>query len=180
MPQTRPRQDLTPDCSSCAALCCVVFAFDKSESFGIDKAACEVCPNLDDTDRCSIFEDRETLGFRGCITYDCHGAGQRVTNEVFSGIGWRDNPALTAPMGEALSVLRRIHELLLLLESAGHLSLSVEELSELQSLENQLDPETRWTEKGLKEFPIDAVGARVGKFLRSLQHHVAARPTART
>ena len=180
MTQINARRDLSPDCASCAALCCVVFAFDKSESFGNDKAACEVCPNLDNTDRCSIFDERETLGFKGCITYDCHGAGQRVTSEVFKGVSWRDDPALMAPMGAALSVLRRIHELLLLLGSARQLSLSNEELSELLALEKLLDPEEDWSESELQQFPIDAMGARVGRYLRTLQHHVADRSTART
>ncbi|MBG6176860.1 hypothetical protein IWQ55_004703 [Labrenzia sp. EL_208] len=172
--------DLTPDCASCAALCCVVFAFDKSESFGIDKDACEVCPNLDATDRCSIFDKREDLGFRGCVSYDCHGAGQRVTNEVFKGIGWRQDPAHKEQMGSALSVLRRIHEMLLLLDSAKTFPLHDRELLELETLRSILDPETAWTEKALEEFPMLATNKRVSDFLRSLQHHVTARPTART
>ncbi|WP_029065505.1 hypothetical protein [Labrenzia sp. DG1229] len=172
--------DLTADCTSCSALCCVVFAFDKSESFGIDKAACEVCPNLDDTDRCRIFDDRTELGFKGCIAYSCHGAGQRVTREVFKGDSWRDNPVLMAPMGAALSVMRRIHELLFLLDSAKLMSLSSEEMSALLALENLLDPETEWTESKLQKYPIDAVSVQVRKFLNSLQHHVTGRPTAHT
>lgn len=165
---------LTPDCSSCAALCCVVFAFDRSESFAIDKDACEVCPNLDDHDRCRIFADREDLGFKGCIAYDCRGAGQRVTQEVFHGASWRENPALKEPMGAALSVMRRIHDLLLLLETAGKMTLAEKEAFALAQLQVKVDPDGAWTEERLREFPIEEITADVNGFLRSLSHHVSS------
>lgn len=172
--------DLTAKCNDCAALCCVVFAFDKSGSFGIDKAACEVCPNLDDHDRCRIFDKRSDLGFGGCIAYDCHGAGQRVTGEVFQGKHWRDEPALMERMGAALSIMRRIHELLLLLASARHLPLTTEESQTLDDLEDLLNPDAKWTEKTLQRYPIAKVTGQVNAFLRSLRRHAGPSTTART
>ncbi|MCX2722741.1 hypothetical protein [Roseibium salinum] len=134
------RENLEADCSNCAALCCVVFAFDQSESFAIDKAAGEVCPNLDDCGQCTVFADRTTLGFKGCIAYDCYGAGQRVTQEVFQGRSWRQDPRLMVPMGAALSVLRRIHEQLMLLRTAADLPLDAAEHSQAKDLTRTLTP----------------------------------------
>lgn len=176
----RQLPDLTSDCESCAALCCVVFAFDKSDSFGIDKAACEICPNLDESDRCRIFETRREMGFGGCITYDCHGAGQRVTQDIFDGRHWRDDPGLKERMGAALSVMRQNHELLLLLASARQLPLSAEESRRLGDLEVMLNPDMAWTEKTLRVFPIAEVSDRVNAFLRSLKHHAGSLTSART
>jgi len=164
--------DLKPDCPNCAALCCVVFAFDKSESFAIDKAAGEVCPNLDKANRCRVFEDRDRLGFSGCRTYDCYGAGQRVSQEIFFGKSWRSDPRLIEPMGAALSVLRRIHELLLLLRTAEGLPLSAEEKETLEAFRRTLAPEKDWTETGLQIFPVDRVSRDIAAFLRGLRHHV--------
>ena len=172
--------DLTPDCSACAALCCVVFAFDNSESFAIDKAAGERCPNLDRDNRCRIFEERQALGFKGCITYDCHGAGQRVTQEIFGGRSWRDDPALGHRMGAALSVLRRIHEQLLLLQSAEALPLDETEKQRLADLRQTLSPEVDWTETSLAAFPIDGAVRQVSAFLRDLRRHVSRGVNART
>lgn len=171
--------DLTPDCSACAALCCVVFAFDRSESFAIDKAAGEVCPNLDSCGRCKVFGERDRLGFRGCITYDCHGAGQVVTQDVFRGRTWRDDPALTPRMGAALSVLRRIHEQLLLLKTAGQLPLNAEEKARQSELTGKLTSEGPWTEAALKAFPLDDTIREVAAFLGALRRHVPERPNAR-
>ncbi|POF29454.1 hypothetical protein [Roseibium marinum] len=163
---------LTPDCTNCAALCCVVFAFDKSESFAVDKAAGEVCANLDGCGRCKVFSKRQELGFKGCIAYDCHGAGQRVTQEVFGGKSWRNDTGLTIRMGAALSVLRRIHEQLVMLRTAGNLPLEAEERLTAQALEESLSPENDWTEGTLQAFPIDAICRDVATFLRGLRHHV--------
>ncbi|MEP3047749.1 MAG: hypothetical protein ABJL55_18405 [Roseibium sp.] len=164
--------DLTPDCSNCAALCCVVFPFDKSESFRIDKAAGEICSNLSKEGTCTVFEDREELGFKGCISYNCYGAGQRVTQEVFSGRSWRDDGSLTHRMGNALSVLRRIHEQLLLLNSAKQLPLNEPELKSHEALQQQLVQVEEWTEGSLANFAIDEITSSVGQFLQSLRHHL--------
>ena len=160
---------LEPDCASCAALCCAVFAFDKSESFGLDKAAGEVCPNLSGANRCRIFHDRDNAGFSGCVTYTCHGAGQRVTQEVFGGKTWRDDPALMHRMGAALSVLRRVHEQLVLLRAARQLPLEASDLERLDELEKQLTPEQGWTEAGLATYPIDKTAGEVSDFLQALK-----------
>ncbi|WP_299813232.1 hypothetical protein [uncultured Roseibium sp.] len=166
------KQALTPDCSNCAALCCVVFAFDKSESFALDKAAGEICVNLDDCGQCRVFAKRQELGFKGCIAYDCYGAGQRVTQEVFGGRSWRDDAGLTVRMGAALSVMRRIHEQLVMLRTAGNFPLEPEERKSARSLEERLSPAEGWTEESLRGFEIDAVSRAIATFLRSLRHHV--------
>ena len=111
-------------------------------------------------------------GFKGCITYDCYGAGQRVTRDVFNGKSWKDDPGLTEPMGEALSVLRRIHEQLVLLDWAGNLPLSQDECSHLEKFRALLNPEQDWTQERLKNFPVDAVIKEIGTFLRGLRHHL--------
>lgn len=163
---------LVPRCEDCAALCCVVFAFDKSESFGFDKAAGEVCPNLAACGRCGIFPEREKLGFRGCIAYDCYGAGQRVTQEIFGGRTWRDDPKLMSRMGDALSVLRQVHEQLVLLGAAENLPLDNNERAELAGLRGALTPATPWTEESLQAFPVVRTARKVSAFLTGLRRHV--------
>ena len=162
---------LAPDCSSCAALCCIVFAFDKSESFGLDKQAGEPCPHLGTNNECLIFEQRVARGFAGCVTYNCYGAGQRVTQDVFEGQSWRDDPQLTHRMGAALSVMRRIHEQLLLLHSAVELALTTSEQETLKALEKPLLSKTNWTEEELQSFEIDKAEERVASFLKALRYH---------
>ena len=108
---------LRPDCSRCAALCCVAFAFERSADFAVDKAAGEPCPNLDACGGCRIYERRLDLGFGGCVQHDCHGAGQRVVQETFGGRSWLTEPDLLGPMSSAFATMWEVHKLLALLAS---------------------------------------------------------------
>ncbi|GAB4576984.1 MAG: hypothetical protein Tsb0019_03570 [Roseibium sp.] len=179
MPEPESFISLKADCSRCASLCCVVFAFDRSESFAIDKAAGEVCPNLGALGKCTVFENREELGFPGCISYDCHGAGQVITQTVFRGLSWRDDARLAPRMGAALSVLRRLHEQLLLLQTAERLPLAPGERDRLSELRRGLLPHGDWTEADLAAYPVDKSIREVRSFLTGLRHHVGSSASAR-
>lgn len=115
--------ELTEDCSRCAALCCVAYSFAEHEDFAILKSADTPCPNLGEDFRCSIHAELKPQGFGGCVAYSCAGAGQRVTQELFGGETWRDDPDLLPHMTRALRVLRPIHEALLILQEAAALPL---------------------------------------------------------
>ncbi|WP_428525645.1 hypothetical protein [Roseibium sp.] len=146
-----------------------MFAFDKSESFGLDKAAGEECPNLNTDNTCKIFEERVERGFPGCVSYTCFGAGQRVTQEVFGGASWRGEPALKARMGVALSVMRRIHEQLVLLNAARQLPLTPEHSAQIKSFEEILYSNDPWTEETLSRFSIDRVASDIGNWMKQLR-----------
>ena len=107
--------DLRADCARCAGLCCLALSFDRSSLFAIDKAAGHPCPHLDDCAACTIHLRRAELGFRGCIEFDCLGAGQRVTQEIFKGRNWIEDRSLLGPMCQAFTTVLRAHECLLLL-----------------------------------------------------------------
>ena len=111
---------LRADCSSCAALCCVVPAFVRSAQFAITKAAGVACPHLDSY-RCAIHADLRGRGFSGCVAYDCFGAGQRVTATVLAGRDWRRDRGALADVAEALPWARRWHEVAWYLDEATRL-----------------------------------------------------------
>lgn len=116
---------LRADCARCAALCCVALAFDRSGLFAIDKEAGSPCPHLDRCGRCRIHANLAGSGFRGCVEYDCQGAGQRVVQECFGGKSWLENGDLLIPMMEAFLVVRIAHAHLELLATAKGLPLEL-------------------------------------------------------
>lgn len=130
--------NLRPDCGRCAALCCVALAFDRGVLFAFDKPAGAACGHLTEAGRCAIHTARARRGFAGCVGYDCLGAGQRVTQDLFDGRSWRGEPGLLGPMSEAFAVVRRAHELLVLLRQARRLPLSPDEGCRLTELEASL------------------------------------------
>ena len=157
---------LTPDCSQCAALCCVGLAFDQGAYFAIDKPAGTPCPHLG-RHECTIHADLLDRGFPGCIVYGCTGAGQRVVQEIFNGQSWRDRPELLPDMLRCFADVRQIHTLLELLTAAEKLPLPDDLRAERAALEAELTPPDldAPTAARLAEGPLSA---QVHVFLRSL------------
>jgi hypothetical protein len=166
---------LRADCARCAALCCVTLAFDRSHLFAIDKAAGEPCQHLTAQDRCGIYAERGRRGFAGCAAYDCLGAGQRVTQEIFGGRSWQANPALAQAMFDAFGVMRQIHELLSMLRTATRLPLTAVQAERLHQLQDQLQPARGWSLESLAAFEHGRIPAEVDAFLKSLRKLVRRR-----
>jgi uncharacterized protein YjbI with pentapeptide repeats len=109
---------LRADCTRCFGLCCVAPAFAVSADFAIDKPAGRPCPHLQPDFRCGIHTDLRGRGFRGCATYDCFGAGQRVSQVTFGGRDWRQAPDTARQVFGVFAVMRQLHELLWWLSQA--------------------------------------------------------------
>lgn len=108
---------LRADCGNCRALCCVGPAFDAEQGFAFDKPANVPCPNLRADFRCAVHDHLRPRGFPSCASFDCYGAGQRVTR-LFGGSSWRDSPDVALRMFNAYSRYRSLHHLMALLTLA--------------------------------------------------------------
>lgn len=109
---------LRAECGRCAALCCVAPAFDAVQGFGFDKPAHHACRHLRQDNRCDIHGDLHALGFPGCAVYDCHGAGQWVTEQLNGGHSWRLETDGGERMFAQFMRLRPLFELAMLLTLA--------------------------------------------------------------
>jgi len=158
---------LRANCSRCQALCCVALPFDQSESFGFDKVADEPCRHLTRGNRCRSFATLAARGQAGCSTYDCYGAGQRVCHELFASQSWRESPQLAPRMFEAFRLLRRVHELRLLLRLALSLPLYPEPARALRQTLTQLEPPSGFDEQSLLELPIEGLEHSAARQLRA-------------
>ncbi len=156
-------------------MCCVALAFDRSPSFAVNKPAGAPCENLDAAGRCTIHENLDQRGYKGCVAYDCLGAGQRITQDIFGGRHWLEDRRLLEPMSRAFAVMRRIHGMLELLAAAEALPLDTGERARLAGLAAKLEPRQGWSEASLKAAPISQIGAEVNAFLQSLRRHASAR-----
>ncbi|HTR00428.1 MAG TPA: hypothetical protein VMH83_10575 [Candidatus Acidoferrum sp.] len=109
--------ELQHDCNACSGLCCVVLPFDADQGFGFDKEALTPCRHLRDDFACGIHTELDAKGFKGCIHYTCHGAGQRVTR-AFGESNWRSNPDKAHEIYAMFSSMQRLHALQALLHTA--------------------------------------------------------------
>ena len=154
---TSPR--LTADCVDCCGLCCVAPAFDAEQGFGYSKPAHTPCANLREDDRCAIHHALRTRGFGSCATFECYGAGQRVTR-LFGGRSWRSSPVLARRMFEAYFRYRALHELMALLE----LTIPKASLHDAKGLRDQLQVIDELCESGAAL----AESVRIGQIRRQV------------
>ena len=92
------------DCASCAALCCIAYPSGEMPGFAAEKRSGEPCPKLDTCGGSTIYDDRERLGFAGCIAYECFGAGQFVTQAALAHGGEPGDRATQAMIDHFLGV----------------------------------------------------------------------------
>ncbi|MEH6953642.1 pentapeptide repeat-containing protein [Neobacillus drentensis] len=111
-------KNLRLDCGNCFGLCCVALPYAKSTDFAVDKEAGNPCPNLQSDYSCKIHKNLREKGFKGCVGYECFGAGQKVSQVTFGGNDWRDNPDLAKEMFDVFPIMQQLHEMLCYLNEA--------------------------------------------------------------
>ncbi|MES1188749.1 MAG: hypothetical protein ABUL60_33350 [Myxococcales bacterium] len=163
---------LRADCARCQALCCVSLPFDRGDSFAFDKPANQPCPELQLRLTCGIHEQLRVRGQAGCADYDCYGAGQRITQELFPGVSWQRQPEARPLLFEAFRRLKRVHELRLLLHAAGRLQLSPPKADERERLLARLEPE-RFSVESLLTLDLCELEAASRSWLRGLSRELS-------
>ncbi len=158
---------LSPDCAKCCGLCCVAPAFLASADFAIDKPAGRPCPNLQPDFRCGIHSELRDRGFPGCVAYDCFGAGQRVTQEIFAGADWRTDPETAPRMFAVFFVVRQLHELLWYLTEALALPAASPIRAQLQAARDETDDLARMGPEALGALDLAGHRVRVNALLRA-------------
>ena len=164
---------LTADCASCAGLCCVALAFSTSADFAFDKDAGEPCRNLDDEFLCTIHPHLRDRGFKGCTVFDCFGAGQKVTQQTFSGQTWRQAPD-PGLVFAVFPVVRQLQEMLWYLNEAIGLPRAGSLRGELEAAYDRIERLTEQTPDEILDLdvtayrdPVNALLARVSELVRA-------------
>lgn len=151
--------ELNADCARCAALCCRLSSFDRSEDFAFSKAAGETCRHLTKRFGCSVHSRRLELGLAGCTTFDCSGAGQVLTARLTGDEELRVQVA-------AFHALVEIHFCLRLVELAERLGFA----SEVAARKELLLAHSRLSAEQLAT--LDTSGLRVVLHARSQRQNV--------
>jgi len=159
-------------------LCCVALPFARSADFPVDKPAGRPCLHLADDDRCGIHDRLRATGWRGCAAYDCFGAGQHVSQTLFGGVSWREDPSSAATMFAVLPVVHQLHEMLTHLHEA---SVRSRREATVDAATGKVQALTYGAPADLLGVDLPALRREVGQLLRavSLQVRSAARVDGR-
>jgi uncharacterized protein YjbI with pentapeptide repeats len=116
--EDKRNKELRIDCEKCFGLCCTALYFSASEGFPTNKDAGKPCINLQSDFTCSVHKSLRKKGLKGCIAYDCFGAGQKVAQVTCGGCDWKQAPESAKQMFEAFLIMRQLHEMLWYLTEA--------------------------------------------------------------
>ncbi len=164
MPDPRPLpagDALRADCANCSGLCCVTLPFAASADFAADKPAGRACGSLRADSTCGIHDRLRDSGYRGCVVFDCFGAGQRVSRDTFGGRDWRREPAVLRGMTAVFPVVRQLHELLWYVTRALEMTAAAAVHPALRDLAALLDRQAGGTPRELAALDVAALRAEV-------------------
>lgn len=99
------------DCSKCSGLCCNALFFAKADGFPHDKAAGNPCTKLLTDYRCKIHSQLKELKMKGCIGYDCFGAGQQVTQVIYHEKTWQDLPKKAPEIFKVFNTVFQLYQM---------------------------------------------------------------------
>lgn len=160
------RSNLRADCKNCFGFCCVALYFSASEGFPVNKDAGIPCINLQSDFRCSVHKTLKSLGLKGCIAYDCFGAGQKVAQVTYGGHDWRQVPEAAQQMYEAFLIMHQIHEMLWYLTEALRLKPALNIQDELNSMLIETEKLTLLSADSLLKLDTTAHRFKVNTLLR--------------
>ena len=159
-------QELSADCKNCFGLCCVALSFSSSEGFPNNKAAGKPCSNLQDDFRCSVHDSLHENGLKGCIAYDCFGAGQKVSQITYRGISWKEATNTANGMFDAYTIMRQLHELLWYIAEALVISASEPLHENLKSIQEETNSLTLLNSEAILNLDLRAHGEKINVLLK--------------
>lgn len=153
------------NCEHCFGLCCTALPYAKSADFAVSKDGGIPCSNLQADYRCRIHNNLRNSGYRGCTVYECYGAGQKVSQNTYSGESWRENPKLSKEMFAVFPIMQQLYEMLYYLYEALHLLEAKPIYNELQQALIEIEQLTNLTPHALLELNIHAHRMNVNPLL---------------
>ncbi len=170
----KSRRNLRADCENCFGLCCVALYFSVSEGFPTDKDAGQPCFNLQPDFRCCVHKSLMVRGLKGCLAFDCFGAGQKVSQVSFGGYDWRKNPESSAKMFKVFLIMQQFHELLWYLTEALTLQLARSSHGALGSMLDETKRLTQLSPESIMELDVAEHRAKVNTLLLKTSEFVRA------
>jgi len=110
------------DCKNCSGLCCVSLYCSKTDGFPSNKEAGTPCIYLDSDYSCKIHSKLSEKNYKGCLAYDCFGAGQRTTQLCLSKGSWKTTPKHADMIFEMFVMVFQMHQMLWYLVEAYNLT----------------------------------------------------------
>ena len=161
-------EELTIDCQKCSGLCCVALCFRKIDGFPADKGDGIPCSKLKTDFSCSIHDRLEELSLKGCLSYDCIGAGQKTT-WLFRDFGdWEKRPDHKKEIFEVFGRVFQLHQFLWYLKDVACIIDDEQDIRQVEELRQEISRLTRKCPAEIIEADMEEYRKRTNKWLRKI------------
>ncbi len=160
--------ELSIDCEKCSGLCCVALYCAKSDGFPSNKPAGKPCECLLGDFRCAIHPVLKERKMKGCLAYDCFGAGQKATTLYPRGVNWMTRPEEANEIFDVFRILFQLHQYLWYLLEAMKI---VRDDSTMREIERLIEENRRITgldPRRLIDHDLNAYKTSVDRILREV------------
>lgn len=163
------------DCGECSGLCCVALYCTKTDGFPENKKAGIPCKHLLPDFRCDMHAALAGKNMKGCLAYDCFGAGQKVTKICYPKENWKKNPEKAEEIFRVFLAVYQLHQMAWFLVEALNLSEEQEQRAEIKELVLLNQKMTSLPPEEILGLEIETYKARVNPVLKQMvanaSHH---------
>lgn len=160
-------QSLKIDCAKCCGLCCIALYCSKTDGFPADKVAGVPCKNLLSDYKCLIHNDLYKKNMKGCLSYECFGAGQKVTQHIYKNSSWKNSNINKQKMFDVFTTIFQLHQMLWYLLEAINLC-EDNQKSEIDNLIIENENITTKSTDEILNFDIEKYRQKVNLILKSI------------
>lgn len=172
------RDKLKIDCNACSGLCCVALYCSKTDGFPANKEAGTPCRHLESNYRCNIHSKLLEKNYKGCITYDCFGAGQKTT-QLFEGVSWKENSKQKDNIFDIFLILFQLHQMLWYLIEASTLTSDKELLIRIEILITEYERMLLQSMKDLVKLDLKGYRNRVNAVLKQICNTISSHESSK-
>lgn len=161
-------EQLKVDCSKCSGLCCTALFFSKTEGFPENKKAGIPCTKLQNNYHCKIHHELEERNMKGCIGYDCFGAGQHVTQKIYIGETWKTSKERSKEIFDVFVIVFQLYQIRYFLEEAKIIIPAKELWEDIQNLINENETLCDSTPQSILVFDIESYRNKINVILKKV------------
>lgn len=160
------------DCSKCSGLCCTALFFSKIDGFPENKKAGKPCIKLQNDYYCKIYLELEKHNMKGCIGYDCFGAGQHVTQVIYKGETWQTLPDQSEEIFHVFLIIFQLFQIRYFLEESKIIIPAKELWSDIQKMINENKALCNYTPESILNIDIESYRNKVNIILKKVRNFI--------
>ena len=160
--------ELKADCLKCSGLCCTALFFSKIDGFPENKVAGKPCKKLKNEYLCKIHHELEKRNMKGCIGYDCFGAGQHVTQAIYKGKTWQTSQEQAQEIFDVFIIIFQLYQIRYFLEEAKLVIPAKRLWNDIQNLINENETLSNYTPQNILNIDVESYRNRVNIILKQV------------